>query len=113
MILLQFIKTNNNKNHKLLSTIYFTSDDILKIIKNPDPNKTHGHDMISIQIIKILELTFQSCLENGRLPTERKNANAVLAHKKGDKQSLKNYRPMFLLPVVGKLFERILYNKHV
>ena len=24
--------------HKLLSTIYFTSDDILKIIKNLDPN---------------------------------------------------------------------------
>ena len=59
-------------------------------------------------LIKRLELIFQ-----WRLPTERKKANVVLAHKKGDKQNSKNCRPIFLLSVVGKLFERILYNKHV
>ena len=32
------------------------------------------------------------------------------AHKKGDKQKLKNYRTRSLLPVTGKIFERILYN---
>ena len=48
------INTNSNlpsvlskETHKLLSTIHFTSDEILKIIKNLDPNKAHGHDMIS------------------------------------------------------------------
>ena len=48
------INTNSNlpsvlskETHKLLSTIHFTSDQILKIIKNLDPNKAHGHDMIS------------------------------------------------------------------
>ena len=68
----------SKKTHKLLSTIHFTSDDILKIIKNLDPNKVHGHDMISIWIIKIcdasickpLGLIFTSCLENGKFPTE-------------------------------------------
>ena len=80
----------SNKTHKLLSTIHFTSDDILKIIKNLDPNKAHGHDMISIWMIKIcdasickpLKLIFRSCFENGKFPTEWKKANVVPAHKK-------------------------------
>ena len=74
--------------------------------------------MISIRVIKIcdasiyksLELIFRCCLENGKFPTEWKKANVVPAHRKGDKQNLKNYRPISLLPVAGKIFERILYN---
>ena len=108
----------SKETHKFLPTIHFTSDDILKIIKNLDPNKAHGHDMISIRMIKIcdtsickpLELIFRSCLENGKFPTEWKKANVVSAHKRGDKQNLKNYCPMSLVPIAGKIFERILYN---
>ena len=73
--------------------------------------------MISIRMIKIsdasickpLELIFRSCLENGKFPTEWKKA-LVPAHTKGDKQNLKNYRPISLIPVARKIFERILYN---
>ena len=32
-------------------------------------------------------------------------------HKKGDKETLKNYRPVFLLPICGKIFERLIYNE--
>ena len=39
-----------------------------------------------------------------------KKANVFSAHKKEDKQNLKDYRPISLLPVAGKIFERILYN---
>ena len=34
----------------------------------------------------------------------------VPAHKKKGKQNLKNYRPISLLPIAGKIFERKLYN---
>ena len=30
---------------------------------------------------------------------------------KGDKQSLKNYRLVSLLPICGKIFERLIFNK--
>ena len=80
-----------------LTTIDFSNNDILKIIRNLDPNKAHGHDMISIRMVKIcddsickpLKLIFQSCLESGKFPSECKKANMVPIHKKGDKQILK------------------------
>ena len=31
-------------------------------------------------------------------------------HKKNDKQLVKNYRPISLLPICRKIFERILYS---
>ena len=34
----------------------------------------------------------------------------VSVHKKGDKQILKNYRPISLLPITGKMLERLLYD---
>ena len=37
-------------------------------------------------------------------------ANVVPVHKKRDKQILKNYRPVSLLPICGKVFERLVYN---
>ena len=43
------IKRANN----VLSTISFTKDDIEKIIKNLNPNKVHGFDIISIRMSKI------------------------------------------------------------
>ena len=61
-------------------------------------------------ICKPQELIFRSCPENGKFSTELKKANVVPANKKGDTQNLKNYRPISLLPLAGKIFERILYN---
>ena len=68
------------------------------LIKNLDSNKLHGHDMISIPMLKIcgksickpLDLIFQSCIKQGRFPTEWKKANVVPVQSKGDKQILKN-----------------------
>ena len=66
------------KTRESLSTIRFTIDVILKIIRNLDPNKAHGHDVISIRMVKLcdaslckpLELIFKSCLESGKFPLE-------------------------------------------
>ena len=83
---IDFSKRTNN----LLSTISFTKDDIANIIKNLNPNKAHGFDMISIRMLKIcgdsilkpLELIFKSCIESGKFPIEWKKANVVPIHKK-------------------------------
>ena len=38
-------------------------------------------------------------------------ANVVPILKKGHKQLLKKYRPTSLLPITGKIFEKLLYNQ--
>ena len=37
-------------------------------------------------------------------------ANVTPVHKKGDKQVLKDYRPMSLLPICWKIFEKLIFN---
>lgn len=48
------------------------------------------------------------------LPTIKKEIIVIIiapVFKKNDKQSLKNYRPISLLPIFGKMFGRAIYNK--
>ena len=87
------LKRTNN----CLSTISFTKDVIAKFTKSLDPNKAHGHDMISIcmlktwgeSILKLLELIFKSCIESGKFPIEWIKANVVSVHKKMTNNSRK------------------------
>ena len=104
---------------KCLDSIHFSSSDIAKIISRLDLNKAHDHDMLSIQMIKIcgnsiykpLSIIFKDCLNEGKLPHGWKKANVVPVHKKGNKQILKNYRTISLLPICSKIFESLIYNE--
>ena len=59
-----------------LSNVKITGEKILKIIPSLDPNKAHGWDDLSINIIKLcdvaivnpLYLIYKKCLETGRFP---------------------------------------------
>ena len=62
-------------------------------------------------IYKPLNLIFKSYSETGQFPSDWKKANVAPVFKKGDKQLLKTYRPISLLPITGKMFERLLYNQ--
>ena len=96
----------------------FTEEDISLIIKNLDPAKAHGCDNISIKMIKIcsesltvpLRIIFKQSLKEGRFLKIWKNANVILVHKKKDKNLLKNYRPISLLIIFSKTFERVICN---
>ena len=58
-----------------------------------------------------LEMIFQQALFTGVLPSEGKKRNIVLINKKSDEQNIKNYRPVSLLPICGKIFERLFLTK--
>jgi hypothetical protein len=51
-------------------------------------------------------MLFNKSLDEGVLPEEWKLANIVPVHKKGERESTENYRPISLLPIVSKVLER-------
>ena len=57
-----------------------------------------------------LEMTFKQALLTGMFVSEWEKGNIVPIHKKSDKQKIKNYRPVSLLPICGKIFERLVFN---
>ena len=62
-------------------------------------------------IYKPLAIIFKLCVDTGIFPSEWKKGNIVPIHKKGDKQTLKNYCAVLLLPVCGKFLERSMFNE--
>ena len=100
-----------HRTSESLNTIQFIKDDILSVIRKVDPIKAHGHDHISIcmlqtcdkAICKPLYLIFSSCVKLGIFPTKWKAFNVIPIHKRDDKQNVKNYRPVSLLPILGKI----------
>ena len=100
-----------------LSVINFTDDGILKIIRSLNINKAHGHD-ISIRMSKICDkailkplfIIYENPIDTGIFPDSWKKSNIGSVHKKGDKQLLEKYRPVSLLHILGKVFEKIIFN---
>ena len=84
----------------------FSFEEISKIIRSPDVNKAHGHDDISIRMIKIcdnslvrpfigdnslvrpLSLLFEKSYDNSYFPELWKKSN-----KENDKRNFENYHP--------------------
>ena len=112
------IPTLAASNILALASIHISEDKILKIICSLNPNKAHGWDEIPVRIIKIsddalvtpLKMIFESCIKSGIFPEIWKKANIVPVHKKGSKNLKQNYRPISLLPIFGKIFEKMIYD---
>ena len=100
-----------------LGTFEITNEQISSIIMGLKVNKAHGPDHISVNMIRLcgnglilpLSLIFNNILRTGKFPKQWKRANVTPVHKKDSKQIIKNYRPISLLPIFAKVFERIVF----
>ena len=89
-----------------------------EMLKNINVNKACGPDGISGKIFKNcsgslsypLSLLYRLSYNSGIVPQEWKMANVVPVYKKGSKSSVVNYRPISLLPICGKLLEKLIFN---
>ena len=100
----------------------FNEGEILQIIRALNINKVYGHDDISIRIIKICErsllkhliVLFRKSIKSSCYRNNWRKSNIILftkKKKKHDKQLIENYRPVSLLPIFGKIFEKIICSR--
>ena len=93
-------------------------DGVKKVIKDLKTDKSAGGE-IPTQILKESEFTFE-CLKNcinhsiketGTFPSSLKSGNITPIFKKDDPLDKPNYRPVSILPLLSKVYERIIYNQ--
>ena len=79
-----------------------TNKDILSITNSLNSSKAHGYD----NIYSTPKNYFCGIIDKRNFPDIRKKGNMIPAHKRG-KTLINNYRPISLVPIFGKIFERV------
>ena len=95
------------------------SIDRVNNIKTLNTKKACPNGDIPVKVIKMNEdifsrLTFQNvnqCLINGDFPSCVKQAEVISVIKKEEKLDKSNYRPVSILPVISKIYERLMYDQ--
>ena len=83
-------------------------------------SKAYGPDNISPRFLKearaelapVLAALFNLCLKASRFPKIWKRATVIPLHKKDSKNLTNNYRPVSLISIVARVFERVVF-KHI
>ena len=95
------------------------SQSITDVIKDMTPKSSCGIDEISSKLLKkishiispVLTITINQSITTGIFPDKLKIAKVLPLHKKGANNIFDNYRPISLLPVISKVFEKIVFKQ--
>src|SRR5690606_16229414 len=95
-----------------------TVDDVVKYINTLKSNSI-GTDDICIKSIRLakhviseqLSYVINLSLSTSTFPDKLKTARLAILFKKGDRNSLNNYRPISILPNFSKIFEKAIYEQ--
>jgi hypothetical protein len=85
---------------------------------NGSVKKATGRDGISAKLLKLakpviakpITKMINKTITNSVFPDQLKQAQVVALHKKNNALDKSNYRPVTILPVFSKFFERAIYN---
>ena len=94
-----------------------TTEEIKAIIRDLPTNKAAGGE-IPVNILKKSNFSFDEltkcvnyALTNRKFPITLKNANVTPVHKKDNPTDKTNFQPVSVLPLLSKVFERVIYNQ--
>ena len=99
-----------------LSDIETTTEEVVDICKNININKASCVDNISSEVLRDVFLAvpeklcifFNTCFNNASIPTCWKYTPLP---KGGNAQTVSNYRPISLLPLLSKMIEKIVHKR--
>ena len=108
--------TNTDKQFQLCPT---TTDNVLSLLNKLNKSKATGLDMISAWLIRdFVDLIcipicniFNQSIGQSIFPDDWKCARVAPLFKVGDRNDVNNYRPISVISVVAKLFERIVCDQ--
>ena len=97
---------------------YASAKDINHVMKSLNINKAKGPDGISAKFVKtsgnIIDCHIANIINkdisNNKFSENSKTATVRPIFKKGDRTEIKNYRPVSLLNIFSKIYERFLHE---
>ena len=111
-------KIRENFNNLTFSFPEISRSDITNIIKGLDTSKSIGHDQIPAFFVKIaaeildepLTKIFNRSISKNKFCEGAKTAVVPPIFKKDDRTKMENYRPVSILNIFAKIFEKQLKN---
>lgn len=113
------IETTTTLNEKSIYLEPVTAAEIIDTINNLKDSNSVGPDDISIKVVKLcaqqiaepLAHIINECFSEGTFPSFLKLSKIIPLYKKGDRTKICNYRPIAILSVFSKIFEKLLAKR--
>ena len=98
---------------------YTTQGKTYKALQNLNKKKTCQENYFPVKIIKshkdifsyFIHHNFNNSVYSSIFPSELKKADIIPIHKKKSKFDIENYRPVSILPVLSKIYERCMFDQ--
>ena len=108
-----------NRVDKVFTFREIFEEEVLTLLLNMSTNKATGMDRLSIKLVKLsaplithaMTVIFNKSIVSGTFPCEWKISKVTPVYKTGPREDMNNYRPIYVISIVAKTMEKLVYNQ--